>query len=116
VDPRSELVALLEERTRSHFERRKRRLQRIAGPVRMSALEKGWKGDKRVTREEWIVLHFGWVPEEREHMISFFESRGGHSRCGDCGRGLVSDGPYSQCPACGAGKSAGDAQTGETAR
>jgi hypothetical protein len=116
VDPRSELVMLLEGANANALERRKRRLQRIAGPVRMSALEKGWKRDKRVTREEWIVLHFGWVPEEREQLIQFMESTGHYSRCRNCGRGLVSDGPYSQCAACGARKSAGDAQTGETAR
>ena len=100
MTPREELVTLLEERTLSHFERRKRRLQRIPWPVTLSAIRKGWAGDKRVTREEWIVLHAGWIPEEREHMIQFFESRG-YSRCRNCGRGVVSDGPHDECAACG---------------
>jgi len=43
VDPRSELVLLLEERTLSHLEGRKRRMQRIPSAVRMAALEKAWK-------------------------------------------------------------------------
>jgi hypothetical protein len=106
VAPRSELVMLLEERTLSHGERRKRRLQRIPWPVRMSALEKGWKRDKRLTREEWIVLHWGWVPEEREQLIQFFESTGCYSRCPDCRRGVVGHGPYSRCAACGSASGA----------
>ena len=100
MDARSELVMLLEERTLSHFERRKRRLQRIPWPVTLSAIRKGWARDKRVTREECIVLHAGWIPEEREHMIQFFESRG-YARCRNCGRRVVSDGPYGSCAACG---------------
>ena len=40
---REELVLLLEERTLSHFERRKRRLARIPSSVRISALRKAWK-------------------------------------------------------------------------
>jgi hypothetical protein len=64
-----------------NFERRKRRLQRIPWPVRVSALRRDWYGEKRVTREEWIVLHLGWLPEEREQMIQFLESKGGYSRC-----------------------------------
>jgi hypothetical protein len=100
MTPKEELVTLLEERTLSHFERRKRRLQRIPMTVTVSAIRKGWERDKRVTREEWIVLHLGWVPEEREQMIQFLESRG-YSRCRNCGRGVVSDGPYDQCAACG---------------
>ena len=43
MDPRSELVLLLEERTLSHLEGRKRRMQRIPSAVRMAALEKAWK-------------------------------------------------------------------------
>ena len=69
MGPRSELVMLLEERTLPHFERRRRRLQQIPGPVRLSAIRKAWEARHtqekplRVTREEWIVLHLGWVPE-----------------------------------------------------
>jgi hypothetical protein len=100
MTPREELVTLLEERTLSHFERRKRRLQRIPWPVRVSALRKGRERDQRVTREEWIVLHLGWVPEEREQMIQFFESRG-YSRCRNCGRWIVPNGPHGRCAACG---------------
>jgi hypothetical protein len=97
---REELVMLLEERTLSHFERRKRRLQRISWPVTLSAIRNGWESDRRVTREEWIVIHMGWVPEEREQLIRFFESRG-YKRCRSCGRRVVSDGPHDRCAACG---------------
>ncbi len=95
----------------SHFERRKRRLEQIPWSVRRSALEKAWKSRhwwekpaeerERFTRDEWIVLHLGWIPEEREQLIQFFESRGHHKRCSHCGRGLVATGPYSHSPACG---------------
>jgi hypothetical protein len=104
MTPKEVLVMLLEERTLSHFERRKRRLERIPWPVRSSALRKGWARDKHVTREEWIVLHLGWVPEEREQMIQFLESKGGYSRCRNCGRGIVSDGPHDRCAACGSAR------------
>jgi len=107
---REELVMLLEERTLSHFERRKRRLARIPSSVRSSALRKAWKNRHcwekegqerlRVTRDEWIVLHLGWLPEEREKLIEFMESRG-YKRCRNCGRAIVSDGPYDRCVACG---------------
>jgi hypothetical protein len=57
----------------------------------------------RVTRDEWIVIHFGWLPEEREQMIQFLISKGKgrYSRCRNCSRGVVHDGPYSRCAACG---------------
>jgi len=81
VDLRSELVTLLEERTLSHRERRKRRLQQIPGPVTMAALEKMWNHRDRqeplpLTRDEYIVISFGWLPEEQEQMIQFAESKG----------------------------------------
>jgi len=81
---RQELAALLEERTLSHFERRKRRVARIPWSVRVSAPKKSREGDQRVPREEWIVLHRGWVPEERKQLIQFFESKGDKRRpnCG----------------------------------
>src|SRR5215831_6058080 len=93
------------ERFRS-FERRKRRLQRIPWPVRVSAVRKDWYGEKSVTREEWIVLHMGWLPEEREQMIQFLDSKSGYSRCHNCGRGVVSDEPYARSPACGSPRGA----------
>jgi hypothetical protein len=37
-------------------------------------------------------------------MIQFFESGGGYSRCRNCGRGIVSDGPHDRCPACGSAR------------
>jgi hypothetical protein len=74
MTPREELVTLLEERTLSHFERRKRRLQRTPWPVTVSALRKSWARDKRVTREEWIVLHVGWAPEERVLSVKLRDS------------------------------------------
>jgi len=107
MKPRKELVMLLEERTLSHFERRKRRMQRIPMSVVVSAITKGRKrgrtpgsNDRPLTREEWIVLYAGWVPEEREQLIQFMESRG-YKRCRNCGLGVVHDGPYSRCAAGG---------------
>src|SRR5215472_2198018 len=109
---RQELAALLEVHTLSHFERRKRRLRRIPWSVTVSGA-RGWKNRRwwekaglervRVTRDEWIVLHLGWLPEEQEQMIQFLisKTRGYYSRCSNCGRGVVSDGPYDRCAACG---------------
>ena len=81
MDPRSELVLLLEERTLSHRERCKRRLQRIPGPVIMAALEKSWShshdsGPLILTREEYIAVSFGSLPEELEQELQFMESKG----------------------------------------
>jgi len=81
--------------------------------VRMAALKKAWKNRHwwekpgqervRVTPDEWIVIHFGRLLEEREQLIQYLVSRGkGHySRCRNCGRGVVSNGPYDRCAACG---------------
>lgn len=103
---REELVLLLGERTRPHRERRRERLKRVRPGVLLSAVTKAWNarnGAKHepLTLEEFIVVHLGWLPQEREQFIQFFESKGHHKRCSHCGRGVVDDGPYSRCPACG---------------
>jgi hypothetical protein len=81
VDPRSELVLLLEERILPPRERRRRRLRRIPGPVRVLALEKCWwhrhdSGPLVLTREEYVALSFGALPEELEELLQLQESQG----------------------------------------
>ena len=67
MDPRSELVMLLQERTLSNFERRKRRLQRIPMDVVVSGVTKARKGEP-LTREEYVASHLGFLPGERERL------------------------------------------------
>ena len=60
---KSELMQLLEERALSDFERRRRRLLSIpterVGPALRKARE-----ETPLTREEFIVVNFGSLPEE----------------------------------------------------
>ena len=74
----------------------------------MAAIRKGWQDPKpgeavRLIRDEWIVLHAGYIPEEREQMIQFliYKREGHYSGRRNCGREVVSDGPYDRCAACG---------------
>lgn len=81
MDPKSELVRLLEERSLSHPERRQRRLRRIPGPVITAALEKSWQhcgspDPLTLTRDEYVALSLGWLPGELEQLLQFFESKG----------------------------------------
>jgi hypothetical protein len=90
---REELALLLEERTRSLWERRRRRLQRIPKGVLTSALNKAWKASKAkresvhggpayageiqpLTLDEYIVLHFGFLPGERDLELRLRRDRG----------------------------------------
>jgi hypothetical protein len=67
IRPRVELAMLLQERTLSNFERRKRRLQRIPMNVVYSAVAKARKGEP-LTLEEYIASHLGFLPGERESI------------------------------------------------
>ena len=82
MDPKSELVTLLEERTRSHFERRRRRLQRIPLSVVPVALEKDRKGEP-LTLQEYIASHLGFMPGELERL----EQEAGDDRRANYGPG-----------------------------
>jgi hypothetical protein len=64
---RQELAALLEERTLSNWERRKRRLKLIPTEVVVSGLAKARKGEPQ-TLEEYIGSHLGFLPGERERI------------------------------------------------
>ena len=65
VTAREELVMLLEERTLSHFERRRRRrrLQTIRPDVRVPALQRARTG-KPLTLEEYVAVNLGFLPGE----------------------------------------------------
>jgi hypothetical protein len=81
VTAREELVTLLVERTRPPRERRQRRLERIPGPVSLAAHEKAWwhrdaSGPLVLTREEYIAVSFGYLPEELEQLLQLLESKG----------------------------------------
>ena len=58
-----ELVMLLQERTLSNWERRKRRLERIPLAVAAEALIKARKGEP-LTEQEYIASHLGFLPGE----------------------------------------------------
>jgi hypothetical protein len=58
-----ELVRLLQERTLSNWERRKRRLERIPLAVAAEALIKARKGEP-LTEQEYIASHLGFLPGE----------------------------------------------------
>jgi len=64
---RLELARLLQERTLSNWERRKRKLERIPLSVVTEALRKARKGEP-LTLEEYIASHLGFVPGELESM------------------------------------------------
>jgi hypothetical protein len=64
---RQELAALLEERTLSNWERRKRRLRLIPTEAIVSGLLKARKGEPQ-TLEEYIGSHLGFLPGERERI------------------------------------------------
>lgn len=55
---------LLQERTESNWERRRRRLQRIPPEVVVSGLEKARKGQP-LTLEEYVAANLGFLPGER---------------------------------------------------
>jgi hypothetical protein len=67
MTPRLELAMLLQERTLSNWERRKRRLERIPLSVVTEALRKARKGEP-LTLEEYIASHLGFLPGELESM------------------------------------------------
>ena len=62
-EERMELVRLLEERTLSDWERRKRRLESIPIEVTAEALTRARFG-KPLTREQYIASHLGFLPGE----------------------------------------------------
>jgi hypothetical protein len=64
---RLELARLLQQRTLSNWERRKRRLQRIPIDVVLSGLVKARNGEP-LTLEEYIASHLGFLPGELESM------------------------------------------------
>jgi hypothetical protein len=64
---KEELVRLLEVRTMSSFERRKRRLQSIPLDVVPEALTRARKG-LPLTTEQYIASHLGFLPGEREEQ------------------------------------------------
>jgi hypothetical protein len=60
-----ELVSLLQERTLSNFERRRRRLEQIPLEVTVEALTKARKGEP-LTEQEYIASHLGFLPGEAQ--------------------------------------------------
>jgi hypothetical protein len=64
---RLELAMLLQERTLSNWERRKRRLERIPLSVVTEAIRKARKGEP-LTLEGYIASHLGFLPGELESM------------------------------------------------
>jgi hypothetical protein len=62
---KEELVRLLEERSLSNFERRKRRLQSIPLDILPEALNRARDG-LPLTREQYIASHVGFLPGEME--------------------------------------------------
>jgi hypothetical protein len=62
---KEELVRLLEVRTMSSFERRKRRLQSVPLDVVPEALTRARRG-LPLTTEQYIASHLGFLPGERE--------------------------------------------------
>lgn len=58
-----ELVSLLQERTLSNFERRKRRLEGIPLDITAEALIKARDGEP-LTEQEYIASHLGFLPGE----------------------------------------------------
>jgi len=75
MNPRLELVMLLEERRLSNFEGRKRRLSRISVEVAASGMLKlkANRGEP-LTLEEYIGSHWGFLPGEWEHRERFLSS------------------------------------------
>ena len=65
MTPRQELAMLLQQRTLSNWERRKRRLQRIPMDVVLLGVAKARKGEP-LTLEEYVASHLGFLPGERE--------------------------------------------------
>jgi hypothetical protein len=65
---KEELAYLLEVRTMSSFERRKRRLQSIPLDVVPEALTRARKG-LPLTTEQYIASHLGFLPGEREEEV-----------------------------------------------
>ena len=65
MTPKAELVMLLQERTLSNWERRRRRLQRIPMDVVLLGVAKTRKGEP-LTLEEYVASHLGFLPGERE--------------------------------------------------
>ena len=64
---RQELVALLEERTSSNWDRRGRRLERLSPGRIYTSVSKARRGEP-LTLEEYIVSHLGFLPGERERL------------------------------------------------
>lgn len=60
---RIELLRLLEERTLSNWDRRKRRLERVPLDVAAEALIKARRGEP-LTEEEFIAANLGFLPGE----------------------------------------------------
>ena len=63
MDLRLELVMLLEEKTLSPFERRRRRLESIRPGVLVPALQKARTG-KPLNLEEYVAVNLGFLPGE----------------------------------------------------
>lgn len=60
---KAELLALLQERTLTHWERRKRRLERIPIEVVVTAVVRCRKG-LPLTVEQYVASHLGFLPGE----------------------------------------------------
>ena len=65
---KEELVRLLEVRTMSSFERRKRRLQSIPLDLLPEALNRARDG-LPLTKEQYIASHLGFLPGEMEEEL-----------------------------------------------
>jgi hypothetical protein len=62
-EEKEELMNLLEERTLSSFERRKRRLQQVPIESVAEAVSRARHG-LSLTRQQFIAAHLGFTPEE----------------------------------------------------
>lgn len=69
-----ELARLLQERTRSNWERRKRRLERIPLDVVAEALIKARKGEP-LTEQEYIAANLGFLPGETIPGVEAYRSQ-----------------------------------------
>jgi hypothetical protein len=67
MTPKLELVMVLQERSFSNWERRKRRLERIPLEVAAEGMIKAMKGQP-LTLEEYIGANLGFLPGERERI------------------------------------------------
>ena len=62
-EEKQELMELLEVRTLSNFEKRKRRLQQVPTESIADAINRARRG-LPLTRQQFIATHLGFTPEE----------------------------------------------------